>query len=52
MLRLRNRGLNEMIEMLTGCFWVGLWDIFFLVIEKRKFYLFQIFNMERLLYKP
>lgn len=44
-LRLRNHGLNETI---TGCFWIGLWDIFFLVVEKRKFYLFQIFNMGRL----
>lgn len=35
-LRLRNRGLNEMIEMLTGCFWIGLWDFFSLLLKKES----------------
>lgn len=39
-MRLRNPGLKEMTEMLTGRFWMGLlfWMgcDFFLVVEKKK----------------
>lgn len=54
-LRLRNPRLKEMTEMLTGRFWMELlfwmgW-IFFLLLKKKKFCLFQTFNIEHLLYK-